>query len=124
MSVSTRERATLRRLVFFFFQAEDGIRDVAVTGVQTCALPIYVRTQRPTDVPYIGSRNLYPRGSMPRTLLAGLALIALAACGGGSHHGRAKAHATAPTPLAAQATATNARAPAKRKRAAEADTAL
>src|SRR5256884_6259908 len=28
------------RTVFFFFQAEDGIRDVAVTGVQTCALPI------------------------------------------------------------------------------------
>src|SRR2546429_4453435 len=27
-------------LVDFFFQAEDGIRDVAVTGVQTCALPI------------------------------------------------------------------------------------
>src|SRR2546429_3166994 len=27
--------------VFFFFQAEDGIRDVAVTGVQTCALPIF-----------------------------------------------------------------------------------
>src|SRR5712675_161362 len=27
-------------LMFFFFQAEDGIRDVAVTGVQTCALPI------------------------------------------------------------------------------------
>src|SRR2546429_983326 len=25
----------------FFFQAEDGIRDVAVTGVQTCALPIF-----------------------------------------------------------------------------------
>src|SRR4030043_723287 len=25
---------------YFFFQAEDGIRDVAVTGVQTCALPI------------------------------------------------------------------------------------
>src|SRR2546422_8939655 len=29
--------------LFFFFQAEDGIRDVAVTGVQTCALPISVR---------------------------------------------------------------------------------
>src|SRR2546422_8530959 len=28
-------------ILFFFFQAEDGIRDVAVTGVQTCALPIY-----------------------------------------------------------------------------------
>src|SRR3712207_8380153 len=26
----------------FFFQAEDGIRDIGVTGVQTCALPIYV----------------------------------------------------------------------------------
>src|SRR2546425_7113496 len=26
---------------FFFFQAEDGIRDKLVTGVQTCALPIY-----------------------------------------------------------------------------------
>src|SRR5258706_8397030 len=28
-------------LLFFFFQAEDGIRDWSVTGVQTCALPIY-----------------------------------------------------------------------------------
>src|SRR2546422_5956491 len=28
------------QIFFFFFQAEDGIRDVAVTGVQTCALPI------------------------------------------------------------------------------------
>src|SRR5258707_6890841 len=27
-------------LFFFFFQAEDGIRDIGVTGVQTCALPI------------------------------------------------------------------------------------
>src|SRR5690606_40706539 len=27
--------------LFFFFQAEDGIRDFHVTGVQTCALPIY-----------------------------------------------------------------------------------
>src|SRR5256884_3239630 len=30
---------------FFFFQAEDGIRDVAVTGVQTCALPICAATR-------------------------------------------------------------------------------
>src|SRR5690554_8170026 len=29
---------------FFFFQAEDGIRDADVTGVQTCALPIYAVT--------------------------------------------------------------------------------
>src|SRR5439155_26368589 len=31
---------------FFFFQAEDGIRDGHVTGVQTCALPIYTRKVR------------------------------------------------------------------------------
>src|SRR2546429_30823 len=35
----SKSRLKLNRL-FFFFQAEDGIRDVAVTGVQTCALPI------------------------------------------------------------------------------------
>src|SRR5690554_7753809 len=32
--------------VFFFFQAEDGIRDADVTGVQTCALPIYGQSGR------------------------------------------------------------------------------
>src|SRR5256884_247835 len=51
---------------FFFFQAEDGIRDVAVTGVQTCALPISscartpaavsVRTQRVPPGAYTRSR--------------------------------------------------------------------
>src|SRR2546422_3598964 len=34
-------------MIFFFFQAEDGIRDVAVTGVQTCALPICSPTYAP-----------------------------------------------------------------------------
>src|SRR5437870_10506518 len=34
------------RTLFFFFQAEDGIRDGHVTGVQTCALPIYRGAQR------------------------------------------------------------------------------
>src|SRR2546422_3644215 len=34
---------------FFFFQAKDGIRDVAVTGVQTCALPIL--GSRPAPAP-------------------------------------------------------------------------
>src|SRR5256884_1483889 len=33
-------QAVTARKTVFFFQAEDGIRDVAVTGVQTCALPI------------------------------------------------------------------------------------
>src|SRR5688572_32226795 len=32
---------------FFFFQAEDGIRDLTVTGVQTCALPISRRAAHP-----------------------------------------------------------------------------
>src|SRR3712207_8474369 len=31
---------------FFFFQAEDGIRDIGVTGVQTCALPICICSLR------------------------------------------------------------------------------
>src|SRR5437879_11587910 len=30
-------------MYIFFFQAEDGIRDTSVTGVQTCALPIFVK---------------------------------------------------------------------------------
>src|SRR5688572_32481067 len=36
-------------LVFFFFQAEDGIRDLTVTGVQTCALPISISGCRGDD---------------------------------------------------------------------------
>src|SRR5687768_17769519 len=43
----------VNRAEFFFFQAEDGIRGVAVTGVQTCALPISpafsaIRKRRPS----------------------------------------------------------------------------
>src|SRR2546429_6014405 len=38
-------------LLFFFFQAEDGIRDVAVTGVQTCALPISQGLVAPVGAP-------------------------------------------------------------------------
>src|SRR2546430_4257354 len=35
---------------FFFFQAEDGIRDLTVTGVQTCALPIYIHQEQAVRV--------------------------------------------------------------------------
>src|SRR2546426_12353828 len=35
--------------VFFFFQAEDGIRDYKVTGVQTCALPILLSQPEPAS---------------------------------------------------------------------------
>src|SRR5215217_9570750 len=34
---------------FFFFQAEDGIRDIGVTGVQTCALPIFAGAVGPEE---------------------------------------------------------------------------
>src|SRR5437763_12885400 len=36
----TSDPPATKRLCFFFFQAEDGIRDTSVTGVQTCGLPI------------------------------------------------------------------------------------
>src|SRR5688572_32363566 len=36
-------------IFFFFFQAEDGIRDLTVTGVQTCALPIYAFLARVSE---------------------------------------------------------------------------
>src|SRR5256885_11049795 len=39
--VHKSEKLTVYLLWFFFFQAEDGIRDYKVTGVQTCALPIF-----------------------------------------------------------------------------------
>src|SRR5256886_13285743 len=44
---------------FFFFQAEDGIRDLTVTGVQTCALPIFCARARhggPPAVPACADR--------------------------------------------------------------------
>src|SRR5205085_7929079 len=42
MSMCTsRMRGVSFSLWLFFFQAEDGIRDLTVTGVQTCALPIF-----------------------------------------------------------------------------------
>src|SRR2546427_2431817 len=40
MVVRCSTRLLVLYIFFFFFQAEDGIRDLTVTGVQTCALPI------------------------------------------------------------------------------------
>src|SRR2546422_6476676 len=53
---------------FFFFQAEDGIRDVAVTGVQTCALPISRPSSRCTNAPGLlqGESRAPIRGRQPR----------------------------------------------------------
>src|SRR5207249_8002813 len=47
-------------LIIFFFQAEDGIRDRNVTGVQTCALPISVITD------YYPKRMVYPFGKVDK----------------------------------------------------------
>src|SRR5256886_12571025 len=51
--------ANIRYLLFFFFffQAEDGIRDLTVTGVQTCALPIYRAGNVIPTVRFIWSSN-------------------------------------------------------------------
>src|SRR5438034_8537766 len=57
-------------LFFFFFQAEDGIRDHCVTGVQTCALPIYLRTpEQVVDVCGVDRDALdLPAGDLARDL--------------------------------------------------------
>src|SRR2546430_2782124 len=62
-------------VVFFFFQAEDGIRDLTVTGVQTCALPISPTADAPraaqrvkevleVEPPY-GARVTFSTGERP-----------------------------------------------------------
>src|SRR2546430_6481650 len=61
---------------FFFFQAEDGIRDLTVTGVQTCALPIYSTSIRlgfscnghcESSAVAVGRRRSGGRQSRPRS---------------------------------------------------------
>src|SRR5206468_9799217 len=47
---------------FFFFQAEDGIRDLIVTGVQTCALPISARSGPERGGPLYGRPEHSARG--------------------------------------------------------------
>src|SRR5205809_5510255 len=58
-------------LFFFFFQAEDGIRDVAVTGVQTCALPIYDMVLPPGQGSKPGGQRVFPRPASARSGGAG-----------------------------------------------------
>src|SRR3712207_8573452 len=65
--------------LFFFFQAEDGIRDIGVTGVQTCALPISPTTDAALSQALLDAINnkTKPLGSLGRleTLAARLGLI-------------------------------------------------
>src|SRR5688572_28157955 len=51
-------------LYFFFFQAEDGIRDLTVTGVQTCALPICLSSLS-FDILCLASVDLFHPDQMP-----------------------------------------------------------
>src|SRR3712207_8784153 len=60
-------------ICFFFFQAEDGIRDIGVTGVQTCALPISAPDAAAlarhllttlTEPVLIGGRSIRPSASI------------------------------------------------------------
>src|SRR6266540_720058 len=55
-------------IFFFFFQAEDGIRDRDVTGVQTCALPIYLGQSISAD-PYRLAALTDPDAETPRGTL-------------------------------------------------------
>src|SRR5690606_27274153 len=81
-------------LLFFFFQAEDGIRDFHVTGVQTCALPIFIiaEMKRGNGImthadlanyhavwrePIVGTYKDYKIISMPPPSSGGIALVAL-----------------------------------------------
>src|SRR2546430_12886760 len=52
----------------FFFQAEDGIRDLTVTGVQTCALPIWILF-KPSGMP--GSSSSLDRYSVREKVQGG-----------------------------------------------------
>src|SRR3712207_7859667 len=57
-------------LCFFFFQAEDGIRDIGVTGVQTCALPISGKWSHNTGLEGTNGawRDLVDSGELPRNI--------------------------------------------------------
>src|SRR5439155_10418075 len=60
-------RTTIIQL-FFFFQAEDGIRDGHVTGVQTCALPIFdlpLRVRRRAELEEEGRQRVIARYENP-----------------------------------------------------------
>src|SRR6266567_6777314 len=68
---------------FFFFQAEDGIRDLTVTGVQTCALPIWpgstargpIAIIRPGDRIFFEPGEDHWHGAAPTRFMTHLAML-------------------------------------------------
>src|SRR3712207_7086876 len=66
------QKSSVYLCICFFFQAEDGIRDIGVTGVQTCALPIFgglpLAVQAPAQVA-VGPRvRRVEAGRLPQAL--------------------------------------------------------
>src|SRR2546421_3256031 len=64
---------------FFFFQAEDGIRDLIVTGVQTCALPISVTHGREIGVDLEAIRPAIAQERIPESFFSPREVAALRA---------------------------------------------
>src|SRR3712207_1644837 len=69
------------QFLFFFFQAEDGIRDIGVTGVQTCALPIFYRQED------LGIRRFFAAGTPAEAELQQVAGLVQAAAAAGIEDG-------------------------------------
>src|SRR5437016_8535614 len=66
-------------ICFFFFQAEDGTRDWSVTGVQTCALPIFGSDDNDRLIPH--QNAVYSSSERPRIcFVAGLCLPKTSIC--------------------------------------------
>src|SRR2546430_15521176 len=86
-------------LFFFFFQAEDGIRDLTVTGVQTCALPISGEPGADDPDPHAHSWDRHETVSLPTRTASNVASTAM----------WVEVSVSVPVPRAASATALSAR---------------
>src|SRR5690348_18511653 len=73
------------KTIFFFFQAEDGIRDGRVTGVQTCALPICYKSPTASE-----GREARDSDPISTKIAAGRKPATLSASGGENRCGRSE----------------------------------
>src|SRR2546430_4186641 len=75
----------LMECFFFFFQAEDGIRDLTVTGVQTCALPIWPRDGGAWPRPLLARHPARSASCLRGRIETGLGVCLAKPDGGGDH---------------------------------------